>query len=184
MLDVQSLAAKYAAMQHNAVIRADDAALRRHITETLRRCLPVSIVTSTIVEQCFCTVHALPEQADPMHTGAIHAWAGEYLLETDAAEGTLLHRLHASAKRLLPADRPAARDDIRLVVLDALCQPGCLPPGTHLAFLKHRLGLNGSPRLSCEEIAFRMHKPLTYIHELESAILTTLSATHTGGNHA
>ncbi len=184
MLDVQSLAAKYAAMQRDVIRTSDEAAMRRHIADTLARCLPASIVTDDMVGRCFLVVHALPEQADPMHTGAIHNWAGQYLLTAAAAEGTLLHRLHASAKRLLPADRPADRDDIRLVVLDALYQPGCLPPETHLAFLKYRLGLNGSPRLSCEEIAFRMHKPLPYIHELESAILTTLSATHTGGNHA
>lgn len=181
MPDVQSLAAKYAAMQHDAVIRADDAALRRHIADTLRRCLPAAVVTYGMVEQCFYAVNDLPGRNDPMHTGAIHAWAGEYLLHSAAEEGTL-RRLRASAKRLLPSDRPADRDDIRLVTLDALYQPGMLPAGTHLAFLKHRLGLNGCPRLSCEEIAIRMHQPLTRVHELESAILTIL--TNTGGPHA
>ena len=183
MLDVQNLAAKYAAIQHEAVLHADDKALRRHITDTLKCCLPPQLVTTALIEACFRTVQHQSDAADPMHTGAIHAFAGQYLQET-ASDNPLLQRLHASAQRLLPAKQPATRDDIRLVVLDALYQPGLLPPGTHLAYLNHRLGRNGHPRLSCEEIAVRMHKPITYIHELESAILTILSAHYNGGRHA
>ena len=116
-----------------------------------------------------------------MHTSAIHAWSGVYLLTAMEAASPLLQRLHRSALRLLPEDHAATRDDLRLVTLDALYHPGLLPPGEHLAYLRHRLGMNGAARLSCEEIALRMHKPLVYIHELESAILTILS---NGGPHA
>ena len=182
MLDVQTLAASYAAMQHEAALHADDKALRQHIVHTLKRCLPAAIVTEAMADACFSAVHALADSDDPMHTGAIHAWAGVFLQTEAAADDPLLERLHQSALRRIPQGRPAARDDLRLVTLDALYRPGILPPGDHLAFLKHRLGLNGCPRLSCEEIAVHMHKPLTYIHELEAAILTTLS--HHGGSHA
>ena len=182
--DLASLAAGYAAVQHEAVLRADDASLRRHITATLMRCLPPQVVTPEITEDCFRDVCCRPDTDDPMHTGAIHAWAGYFLRDVEAPAGTLLHCLHNSAIRLLHPNRPAERDDLRLVTLDALYQPGQLPAGMHLAFLKHRLGLNGSPRLSCEEISLRMHQPLTYIHELESAILTILSSHHNGGSHA
>lgn len=184
MLDVQNLAAKYAAIQRDVIHTSGKNAVYRHIADTLQRCLPASIVTADMVEQCFCTVHALPRRNDPMYTGAIHDWVGQYLLSADAKEGTLLHRLHISALRLLPRERPVERDDIRLVTLDALSQSYSLPSGMYLVFLKHRLGLNGSPRLSCEEIAYRMHKPLTYIHELEAALLTVLSSSANGGNYA
>jgi len=182
--DLASLAAGYAAMQHEAVLRADDASLRRHIRATLMRCLPPQVFTPEMTEDCFRVICRCPDTDDPMHTGAIHAWAGQFLRDVDAPAGTLLHRLQHSAVRLLPTACAAVRDDIRLVALDALYQPGLLPDGMHLAFLKHRLGLNGIPRLSCEEIALRMHHPLTYIHELESAILTILSSHHNGGSHA
>lgn len=183
MLDVQSLAAKYAAMQHEAVLHADDITLRRHIADTLKRCLLPQLVTTELIEACFRTVQHQSDAADPMHTGIIHAFAGQYLQET-ASNDPLLQQLHASALRLLPAKQPATRDDIRLVVLDALYKPGLLPAGTHLAYLNHRLGRNGHPRLSCEEIAIRMHMPLTSIRELESAILTILSTQYNGGRHA
>ena len=180
MLDqLQTLAARYADMQRNIAETADAAALRRHIVSTLTRCLPAAFVTDDMVAHCFNAVHSLPLEVDPMHTGAIHAWAGVYLLTAADAQHPLLRRLHCSALRLL-GERPATRDDLRLVTLDALYQPGLLPPGPETAFVRHRLGLC-SPRLSCEEIALRMHKPLIYIHELESAILTTLS---NGGPHA
>ncbi|MBQ4581526.1 MAG: hypothetical protein IJA83_12780 [Clostridia bacterium] len=182
MPDVQTLAAKYAAMQHKAVLRADDNALRRHIADTLKRCLPPQLITAEVTDNCFHAVQLLPDAADPMHTGAIHAWAGVYLQTAADTDHPLLQRLHHAALRLLPESSSATRDDLRLITLDALYKPGLLPPGTHLAFLKHRLGLNGSPRLSCEEIAVRIHHPLTRIHELEAAIITTLSL-H-GGSYA
>ena len=118
-----------------------------------------------------------------MHTGTIHAFAGDYLQNAHAPNNPLLARLHASALRLLPKNRPSSREDLRLVTLDALYTPGLLPPGMHSAYLRHRLG-PGCIRLSNEEIALRMHQPLVFIHELESAILTTLTSRHTGGSHA
>ena len=182
--DFASLAARYAAMQHRIICHADETALRNHIKATLHRCLPAGAVTDAMLADCFTTVNALPDHHDPMHTRAIHAWAGQYLLQAAASDAPLLHRLHQSALRLLPADQIADRDALRLVTLDALYFPGTLPAGTQLAFLKHRLGLNGSPRLSCEEIAIRLHMPLTAVHELEAAILTRLSSSYYGGSHA
>ena len=180
--DLQRLAARYAARQHTAAALADDTALQNHITHTLRRCLPVSVITAEMVDHCYRAVCQLPEDNDPMHTGAIHTFAGSYLVQADA-DDRLMKRLHSSALRLLPADHPASRDDLRLVTLDALYSPGLLPPGEHTAYLKRRLGL-GCIRLSHEEIALRMHKPLVYIHEMEAAILTLLTSHYAGGFHA
>lgn len=174
--DVQGLAAKYADIQRRIVNRPDHSAvLREHITSTLRRCLPPSVITNNMAECCFRALHALPDGNDPMKTGAIHAWAGLFLQTAADADLPLMQRLHCSALKLLPDNRAATRDDLRLVSLDALYAPQLLPPGMHTAFVRHRLGLNG-PRLSCEEIALRMHRALVEIHELESAVLTILSA--------
>ena len=181
--DLQSLALKYAAAQHGLVCHADEAVLHRHIADTLHRCLPPEIVTPALVDQCFCTLQSSSDVNDPMHTGAIHAFAGDYLQNAHDPNKPLLARLHASALRLLPKNRPASREDLRLVTMDALYTPGLLSPGMHSAYLRHRLGL-GCSRLSNEEIALRMHQPLVFIHELESAILTTLTSRHTGGSHA
>ena len=180
--DLQGLAARYAVRQHTTAALADHSMLQRHIVHTLLRCLPESVVTADIVDKCFRTVCLLPEINDPMHTGAIHAFAGSYLLKT-VADTPLLQRLQHSAARLLRNNQPASRDDLRLVALDALYIPGLLPPGEHIAYLKHRLG-RGCIRLSNDEIALRMHKPLVYIHELEAAILTALSTKYAGGHHA
>lgn len=174
--DVQDLAAKYVDMQHRIVNRTGhSAALREHITSTLSRCLPPSVITTDMTECCFRAVHALPDENDPLKTGAIHAWAGLFLQTAADAELPLMQRLHCSALKLLPDNRAATRDDLRLVSLDALYAPQLLPPGVLTSIVRHRLGLNG-PRLSCEEIALRMHRPLVEIHELESAVLTILSA--------
>lgn len=184
MLDnLQSLALKYADAQHGLVRQADEAVLRRHIADTLHRCLPPEIVTSAMADQCYRALQSSSDVHDPMHMGAIHAFAGEYLKNAVHPDTPLLARLHDSALRLLPKNRPASRDDLRLVTLDALYKPGLLPLGTHTAYLHHRLGL-GCIRLSNEEIALRMHQPLVSIHELESAILTILTSRHTGGSHA
>lgn len=181
--DLQSLALKYADAQHRLVRQADEAVLRRHIADTLHRCLPPEIVTSALADQCYHALQSISDVTDPMHTGAIHAFAGEFLRNATESDNPLLARLHASALRLLPKNRPPSREDLRLVTLDALYTPGVLPPGTHTAYLRHRLGL-GCIRLSNEEIALRMHQPLVSIHELESAILTILTSRQTGGSHA
>lgn len=174
--DVHSLAAKYAYMQRQIMNRPDHSAvLREHITSTLRRCLPPSVITNNMAECCFRAVHALPDENDPLKTGAIHAWAGLFLQTAADAELPMMQRLHCSALKLLPDNRAATRDDLRLVSLDVLYAPQLLPPGVLTSFVRHRLGLHG-PRLSCEEIALRMHRPLVEIHELESAVLTILSA--------
>jgi len=173
---LQAMVADCAAMQHEAALQADDDALRKHIQNTLQRCLPAAIVTGDMLDACFQAVQADLQLHDPMHTGAIHAWAAHYLLTTARdADDPLLRRLHHAAQRLLPKHHVADRDDLRLVTMSALYVPHSLPLGTHTTFINHRLGLKGPP-LSCEEIAIRMHKPLVYIHELESAILTILSA--------
>lgn len=183
MLDkLRALAADCAAMQHEAALQADDAALRKHIQNTLQRCLPPAIITGDMLDACLQTVEAESQLQDPMHTGAIHAWAAHYLLTVACdADDPLLKKLHHAAQRLLPRHHDAERDDLRLVTMSALYAPHLLPLGVHTTFINHRLGLKGT-RLSCEEIAIRMHKPLVYIHELESAILTILSSN--GGNHA
>lgn len=174
--DVHSLAAKYAYMQRQIMNRPDHSAvLREHITSTLRRCLPRSVITNNMAECCFRAVHALPDENDPLKTGAIHAWAGLFLQTAADAELPMMQRLHCSALKLLPDNRAATRDDLRLVSLDVLYAPQLLPPGVLTSFVRHRLGLHG-PRLSCEEIALRMHRPLVEIHELDSAVLTILSA--------
>lgn len=182
---LQSLALKYASMQHEAaeLAQQDPGSLRRHIRQTLCRCLPEAAITEDFVSRCFEAVRDLDAVHDPMHTGAIHAFAGELLLSADSAD-PLTVRLQDAARRLLPVSLPATRDDLRLVTLDALHAPGLLPDGEASAFVRQRLGLrDGIPR-SCEEIAAAMHKPLTYIHELETAVLATLSLHHTGGRHA
>ncbi|MBQ3156558.1 MAG: hypothetical protein IJB81_06490 [Clostridia bacterium] len=181
--ELQTLACRYAQLQQKAAAHADDRTLRMHITTTLMRCLPAAAVTQRLVDHIFCTVHSLPFDGDPMHTGAIHAAAGAYLLNADNVDDPLLMKLHVSAQHLLSAHRAATREELRLVSLDALYAPGMLAPGIHTAYLRHRLGLD-APRLSNEEIAVRMHKSLVEIHELESALLTILASRYAGGNHA
>lgn len=184
MLDeLQTLARGYAQLQQEAAANADDRTLRIHIANTLMRCLPAAAVTDRMVDHIFHAVHSLPCDSDPMHTGAIHALAGTYLLAARDGSNPLLTRLRRSAARLLPSDRPATREELRLVSLDALYTPGMLAPGIHTAYLRLRLGM-GTPRLSNEEITVRMHKPLVEIHELESALLTILASRYAGGNHA
>lgn len=181
--DLKLLASKYGNMQRNAIRHASDESLRQHIAWTLCRCLPPAAVTESFVSDCYEALQDQDSSCDPMHTGAIHAFAGKYLLHTSDEE-PLMKRLHHSACRLLPPGSAATRDSLRLITLDALFDPQLLPQGMHIAFVRHRLGLkDGVPR-SCEEIAAFMHKPLTYIHELESAILTVLSSNYTGGHHA
>lgn len=174
--DLQQLAVRYADMQRDVILHMDDPVLlRKHIRATLGRCLPPSVISDEMTDRCFSAIQTLSCGDDPLFTGAIHAWAGLYLLTVTDAEQPLLRQLHRSALKLLPEKREATRDDLRLVTLDALYDPRLLPRGEAAAFARFRLGLNG-PRLSCEEIALRMHKPLVYIHELESAVLTILSA--------
>lgn len=180
--DFQRLARTCAGLQHKAAV-ADRSALRRHISDTLRRCLPAAAVTHELVEGCLLAILPLPQDADPMHTGAIITYAGQYLLATSFLEEPLLQRLQRSAQKLLSVDKPASRDDLRLVTLDALYHPGILPDGIHNAYIRRRLGLNG-PRLSNEEIAASMHMRLVDVHEMEAAILTALSYHHDGGSHA
>ena len=179
----QHLASHGAELQREAFAGESPAMLRRHIEDTLRRALPAAAVTPELVEGCLSAVRPLPTNTDPLHTGAIHEYARQYLLADHMAEDALLQALHRSAKRLLPENGPASRDDLRLVTLDALYHPGMLPDGMARSYLRFRLGLNG-PRLSCEEIACRMHKPLTFIHEMEAALLNTLTQRHFGGPHA
>lgn len=179
----QRLARSSADLQRKAAAVADQAMLRRHITDTLRRCLPAVIVTPDLVDSCLLAIQLFPEGNDPLHTGTICAYAGQYLLAATQADEPLLQKLHRSAQRLLSADTPACRNDLRLVTLDALYHPGALPDGMHNAYMKHRLGLN-CPRLSREEIACRMHMQLVDIHELEAAILSALSCHYDGGFHA
>lgn len=179
---LETLAAPYAGMQRHAAQAADSAALKKHILSTLQRCLPPAAVTQEMADGCYMAVHALPPDKDPMHTGAIHAYAGSMLLLTDSAV-PLLHRLHAAACRLLPPDRPAGRDDLRRVSLAALYDPKRLRDSEAAAFVRHRLGLrDGVPR-SCEEIAAMMHTSLVHIHELEAAVLSALAASN-GGPYA
>lgn len=181
--DFQHLARACAEFQHKAAASADQLALQRHISDTLRRCLPAFAVSQELVDGCLLAIQPLPQDDDPMHTGAIFAYAGQYLLAASEVEEPLLQRLHCSARKLLPEDIPASRDDLRLVTLDALYHPDILPDGIHNAYIRRRLGLNG-PRLSNEEIAARMHMQLVDVHEMEAAILTTLSCHYNGGSHA
>lgn len=177
------LASQGATLQREAIADTHPAILHRHITDTLRRCFPASAVIAELTEGCFLAVQPLSQDTDPLHTGAILAYAGQYLFSVAPADDPLLQKLHRSAKKLLPPDSPATRDDLRLVALDALYHPGVLPDGVHNAYIRHRLGLNDH-RLSNEEIAARMHMPLVAIHELEAAILTALSYHYDGGSHA
>lgn len=181
--DFQHLARTCAELQHKAAASADQLALQRHISDTLRRCLPAFAVSQELVDGCLLAIQPLPQDTDPMHTGAIFAYAGQYLLAASWTEAPLLQRLRRSARKLLPEDKPASRDDLRLVTLDALYHPDILPDGRHNAYIRRRLGLNG-PRLSNEEIAVRMHMPLVDVHEMEAAILTALSCHYYGGSHA
>lgn len=179
----QRLAANGADLQHRISADGNPATLRQHIRDTLCRGLPAPAVTQEMMDGCFLAVRALPATDDPLHTGAIYEYAGQYLLAVHPADDPLLQKLHNSAKRLLSEDRATSRDDLRLVTLDALYYPHMLPSGIQNAYILHRLGLNG-PRLSCEEIAHRTHKPLTFIHELEAALLRILSQHDSGGTHA
>ena len=182
--DIRFLAARYASQQHQIIQHADSAALRQHIADTFIRCLPKQIVIPSMVERCYMAIQALPDTDDPMHTSAVHAWAGRYLLEVPATTDSLLLRLHKAAKRFLPPEKPSTRDALRLVSLFALYEPKLLHSHEAIAFVGWRLGLkDGLPR-SCEEISVFMHKPLLYIHELESAVLTCLSTQTYGGYHA
>lgn len=181
--DFQLLASNGADLQRRVYTDGSHATLRQHITDTLRRGLPAAAVTPDMVDSCLLAVSSLPTENDPLHTGAIYEYAGQYLLAIQQEDNPLLQRLHDSARRLLPNDRPASRDDLRMVTLDALYHPGMLPRGIFNAYLRHRLGLN-TPRLSCEELAHRMHKPLIFIHEMEAALLGILSQRYSGGPHA
>ena len=155
-----------------------------HIRRTLCRCLPPCIVTDKMVESCFLALEHSAAELDPMHTGAIHAFAGAMLLNEAHSTHPLLRKLQRSAQRLLPKGQAAGRDDLRLVTLDALYNPHLLPPGPHTSYINLRLGLkDGIPR-SCEEIAAYTHRPLTYVRELEAAVINTLIARSSGGSHA
>ena len=183
-LQLETLAKKYALMQRDVIASSpmDTDHLQRHIRNPLCRCLPACMISDSVIADCLCFITLTNADNDPMHIGAIHAFAGDFLLHTDSAD-PLLIRLHHAACRFLPSTRAAARDDLRLVTLAALYEPHLLPPGEGTAYIRHRLGLrDGIPR-TCEEIAVLMHKPLVYIHELEAALLTTLSQ-HAGGSHA
>lgn len=182
---LQTLALKYARMQHEAAILAqtDDEKMRQHIMQTLCRCLPESVVTASIVEECCASLRRSQTSTDPMHTGAIHAFARDLLLHSTSTN-PLMQRLHDAACKYLRPDHTVTRDDLRLVSLAALYDSKHLPAGETIVFVRYRLGLrDGVPR-SCEEIAAFMHKPLLYIHELETAILTILSSQCAGGHHA
>ena len=179
----QRLAANGADLQRRISADGNPATLRQHIQDTLCRGLPAPAVTQEMVDGCFLAVRALPAESDPLHTGAIYEYAAQYLLAIRPAEDSLLHKLHDSAERLLPKDRPASRDDLRLVTLDALYYPHLLPSGMYNCYMRYRLGRN-VPRLSCEEIAYRMHKPLSFIYYLEAFLLEILSKRCSGGLHA
>lgn len=168
-----------AAAQRSAVRAAagDPVTLRMHTARTLERCLP-GFADDALLDRCMQALQAADDTGDPMLTGAIHQLAASELLALQ--EDTPFHkRLHQAALRYLPMTRPFDRDDLRLVALAALYEPGRLPCGQHAAILRRRLGLNGAGPHSCEEIAVMMHLPLTTVRETEAAALTILAARHT-----
>lgn len=184
MLALESLASKYAQMQHNiaADFQKDAEKMKLHIRQTLCRCLPDCIVTDSLVADCYRFIPLVAPDHDPMHMGAIHAFAGCFLLHADCNDPMML-RLHKAACKVLSPKQAATRDDLRLVTLAALYEPKLLPDFECRRFVRYRLGLyDGIPR-TCEEIACLLHQPLVYIHELEAAILFSF-AHHAGGSHA
>lgn len=168
-----------AAAQQSAVRAAasDPATLRKHAARTIERCLP-GFADDALLDRCMRMLQTADDTNDPMLTGAIHQFAASELLALQ--DDTPYHaRLHQVALRYLPLTRPVDRDDLRLVALAALYEPGRLPRGQHDAILRHRLGLNGAGPHSCEEVAAMMHLPLTTVRETEAAALTILAARHT-----
>ncbi len=168
--------AVYAFVQRKVAERAHDdpAALRRHILMTLQRCVP-TMITKDMIDRCLAQLMQQPDANDPMHTCAIHQFAASELLAEPSNDDPMAHRLHESALRHLPLTHPVTRDDIRLVSLDALCDPAWLHSSSHAASLRLRLGLMGSRQHSCEEIAARMHLPLDAVHAIEANELFALS---------
>lgn len=148
--------------------------MHRHVRDTLRRCLPCG-VTEDQVERCLQEVSALSEKGDPMHTGAIHAFAAKELLTLPPNPKPLQRKLYSAAVRRLKGRSTITRDDLRLVALDALFDPSILQYSPHAGFFRLRLGLHGSPACSCEEIACLLHIPLTRVYEIETAALQTLT---------
>ena len=168
-----------AAAQHAAVCNAanDPATLRKHAARTIDRCLP-GFADEAVLDRCMQALQTADDMGDPMLTGAIHQFAASELLALQ--DDTPYHaRLHQAALQYLPLTRPVDRDDLRLVALAALYEPGRLPRGQHDAILRHRLGLNGAGSHSYEEVAAMMHLPPTTVRETVAAALTILAARHT-----
>lgn len=151
-------------------------ALRSHIRATLSRCLP-QFADEDMINRCLMQLVDQDASSDPMFTGAIHQFAAKELM-AEPPDDPLRQRLHDAALRHLPTNRPVNRDDLRLVALDALFDPSILPYSKHAGFYRLRLGLNGTLPHSCEEIAAKLHLPLTLVHAIESNALTALSSMH------
>lgn len=151
--------------------------LRSHVLDTLSQCFPLGVPTKAY-HACLEEMMQQSEAGDPMHTGAIYAFAARYLKTPQKNASVQWQRLHEAALRRLPDDRSVTRDDFRLTALDALFDPAILKDCPHAGFFRLRLGLDGGKSYSCEEIACYLHLPLTLVHEIEAGALHALTHRH------
>lgn len=154
-----------------ADVLSQDENQRRHIRDTLCRCLPALLITDDLVTRCeqyvrTCTVSR-------WDICPVIQFAALAMLESPAGKHPLWTRLHESSLRLLPDAIDVTRDDLRLVVLDALYDPSASPDVPVPAYLDLRLGRTGAP-LSIEAIAAHTHLPPVYLREVEEGLLQTL----------
>lgn len=143
--------------------------LRRHIRQTLARCIPACVVTDDLVTRCEQAVNA----ACPWDTGEIVHFAAGELLSSPTGKHPLLQRLHHSAVKLLTNPAEATRDDLRLVTLHALFEPHLLPQ-PYAGYMALRLGYHRSAPLSTEAVAAATHMSPTFIREVEEGALQAL----------
>lgn len=173
---LRSMGAAYSWCQHYlATSLHQNESLRRHIRETLQRCIPAFLVTDDMVTRCESQLSA----GDRWDTGVIFRFAAEELLSNPTGTHPLMTKLHASAQLILSSPESASWDDLRLVSLHALYDSRKLPHAPETAFLPLRLGLKDGQLLSVEAVAAKTQLPVLLIREIEAAALQTLIQQYT-----
>ena len=145
---------------------------RRHIRETLSRCMPSCVITGDMVTRC---EKNLGDDAGWNTCEIIRFAAGE-LLADPKGKHPLMQKLHRSARIILRDASDASRDDLRLVTLHALFDPARFSQ-PYAGYLSLRLGHQSGRILTAEAVSAATHLPLTYIREVEEGALQYLLST-------
>ena len=143
--------------------------IRRHVRNTLQRCLPAFLVTDGLVDRCEQQLNG-----NPWDIGPVFRFIAMEMLASPDGKHPLWRKLRHSAKLLALSPEHVTRDDLRLTVLHALYDPARLPRIRETAFLPLRLGLHGEKPLRVEATAAKTQLPVLCIREIEEAALQTL----------